>query len=134
MRLHRIVAASAAALGMCSIAYAGGPVAPMGDLPFSQQLTPIPVHSSCHQNIRTHGGSYPPHYHNQGNCAVVYADQGGGYNDDCHHHVLRHWLPGYGTVWHRHTGSCNVQLYDHPGGPTPGYGGCITVGPATICP
>ncbi len=133
MRLNRIVAVTAVVFGMCSLAYAAGPVAPNVN-PFFPGLTPIPVHSSCHQNLRTHGGAYPQHYHRQSDCAVISADDADDY-DDCHHSVLRHFLPGYGKVWHRHRGSnCHVELYEHEGGPTPGYGGCFQIGPATICP
>jgi hypothetical protein len=133
MSLNRIVAVTAVALGMCSLAYAAGPVVPKID-PFFTGVTAIPVHNSCHQNLRTHGGSYPQHYHRQSDCAVILADDEDDY-DDCHHSVLRHFLPGYGKVWHRHRGSnCHVELYEHDSGPTPGHGGCIQIGPAVICP
>lgn len=131
MSLNRIVAVTAVAFGLCSLAYAAGPAVPNVD-PFFTGATPIPVHNSCHQNLRTHGGAYPQHYHHQGNCSVLYADD--FENDDCHHSVLRHFLSGYGKVWHRHSGpGCHVQLYEQESGPTPGIGGCIQIGGHTTC-
>lgn len=53
--------------------------------------------------------------------------------DDCHHNVLRHYLPGYGKIWHQHGYDCEVEIYDYEGGPTAGHGGCIQVGPVTVC-
>jgi hypothetical protein len=99
-----------------------------------------PVHNDCHSSWRTHGGSYPEHRHrydSDGDCITIYRDDyddDGDDYDDCHHSVQRHFLPGYGKVWHKHRGSsCRVEIYDYEDGPTPGHGGCIQIGPATIC-
>ncbi len=95
----------------------------------------VPVHSTCHQNHRTHGGAYPNHFHNQNNCnMVIGGGGGGGGGQDCHANVQRHFVPGYGSVWHRHRGNqCFVDVYPNQGGPVPGVGGCIQVGPLVVC-
>jgi hypothetical protein len=133
MRLIRIVAATAMVLGACSLACAAGPIAPKVDLP-STTMAPILVHNTCHSNFRTHNGAYPLHRHRQSDCGMVIADDEGDSYDDCHHSVLRHYLPGYGKVWHRHRGpSCRVEVYEHESGPSPGIGGCVQIGPSVIC-
>ena len=105
--------------------------AAMTMMPYAAEAAPH--NGSCHTSIRTHGGAYPEHYHSPGNCVVIYVDDEADY-DDCHHSVLRHFLPGYGKTWHRHVGpNCNVQIYEEESGPTPGVGGCIQIGPSTIC-
>jgi hypothetical protein len=54
---------------------------------------------------------------------------------DCHADVRNHWISGYGTLWHRHTSNCSVVPYESQGGPTPGVGGCVSVGNfLTVCP
>jgi hypothetical protein len=132
MRLIAIVAATAMTLGTCSLAYAAGPIAPKGDLPISA-MSPIPVHDTCHRGVRNHDGSAPLHYHRRSDCRMVVVEDEGGY-DDCHHSVIRHYLPGYGKVYHRHRGSsCRVEIYESESGPTPGVGGCVQIGPSTIC-
>jgi hypothetical protein len=90
----------------------------------------IPVHSTCHSSVRNHSGSYPDHYHDQDNCMMLVIQDD---DDDCHGNVLRHYLPGYGKIWHQHGYNCEVEIYDYEGGPTTGHGGCIQVGPVTVC-
>jgi hypothetical protein len=42
-------------------------------------------------------------------------------------------VKGYGKVWHRYVGPyCRIQIApSHK--PAPGVGGCVRVGPSTIC-
>ena len=117
------------ALAMLAQAAAAGPI--------SSQTPPriggvdiVPVHNTCHSNVRTHGGSYPEHYHDQQTCGMMVVMDD---DDDCHHNVIRHYVPGYGKTWHKHNASCQVVLYDYDQGPTTGHGGCIQVGPVTVC-
>ena len=114
MRLRYLFATAAIAVAMLSTPAVAGP-----------------HNGSCHESLRTHGGAYPRHYHDD-DCDVIYEDEDD--YDDCHREVLRHSISGYGKVWHKHRGSsCRVEIYEHEGGPTTGYGGCIQVGPAVIC-
>lgn len=132
MSLNRLLAATAI-VGVSSIAAAAGPFGSTGDLGVG--ITPMPVHNTCHSDTRTHGGSYPEHHHRQSNCRVVLDDDDDDDEDDCHSSVLRHFLSGYGRIWHRHRRSdCGIQIYEEgDDDPTPGVGGCIQVGPSTIC-
>jgi hypothetical protein len=129
MRLRYLLATAAVAI-LSSSAIAA-PLSTSGELGGGIAVTP--VHGdNCHSSWRTHGGAYPRHYHDD-DCDIIYDDDEDDY-DDCHREVLRHYLPDYGRVWHRHRGSnCRVQIYEREEGPTPGYGGCIQVGPAVIC-
>jgi hypothetical protein len=91
-----------------------------------------PHNGSCHGSVRTHGGAYAPHFHDD-DCDVIYEEDEDDY-DDCHREVLRHSISGYGKVWHRHRGSsCRVEIYEDDDGPTPGIGGCVQIGPSVIC-
>jgi hypothetical protein len=93
----------------------------------------ILVHNNCHQSYRTHGGAFPSHYHDPGSCQPIYSGGAGG--GDCHANVQRHWVPGYGNIYHSHLNNCQVQPYTAAPNPTPGYGGCISVGGVlTVCP
>jgi hypothetical protein len=97
----------------------------------------LPIHSTCHDEPRTHGGSYPRHIHDDDDCDVIIVEgpDDDDDEDDCHANVQRHFIPGYGRVWHRHRGNdCDVIIYEEESGPRPGVGGCISVGPLTVCP
>jgi hypothetical protein len=140
MRHGFLFAAAAAALAIGSIGSSiAGPKLGGGDA--IGGIDVLSVHNDCHQNLRTHGGSYPEHYHAGANCAMVTTNnngnnQNGGYNPgDCHADVRNHWTSGYGTLWHRHGGNCGVVPYENQTGPTPGVGGCVSVGNfLTVCP
>jgi hypothetical protein len=133
MRFSRTLAATAMVLATCSLAYAAGPIAPKADLKTST-TAPILVHDTCHRDVRNHDGAYPQHYHRRSSCRMVVVDNDDGGYDDCHHSVLRHYLPGYGKVYHRHRGSnCRVDIYENEGGPSAGVGGCVQIGPSVIC-
>ena len=134
MRLRYLFATAAVAI-LSSTAMAA-PISNSNSLGRVGGVEVIPVHSSCHSRTQTHGGSYRPHHHDDDDCDVIYDDDDDDDEDydDCHHNVQRHYLSGYGRVWHRHRGSsCHVELYEHESGPTPGYGDCIQIGPATLC-
>ena len=137
MRMFQLCAATAFTFLAASAAF-GGQSASLVRMDGVGGLDIVQAHSSCHQNVRTHNGAYPQHTHKQSNCAVVIVGGGGGGggggNNDCHADVRKHWVAGYGSVWHRHQGNqCHVNLYEAPGGPTPGIGGCIQVGPLVVC-
>jgi hypothetical protein len=130
MKSYLTAGAAAATLGLCSFAYAGGPSAPSVDIPTTDSGI-IQVHNTCHSQLRTHGGAYAQHYHDPGTCAMVLGQGGGGY--DCHADVQKHFVQGHGSIWHSHNSNCNLNVYPSQGGPAPGIGGCIQVGPSTIC-
>jgi hypothetical protein len=137
MHFKRLAAVAAFSLGLCGVVGAATPVQPAIDAASARGDGVLLVHQTCHQNVRTHGGF--PHSHNQFNCGVVPAGQGGGFpggggGGDCHANVQRHFVPGYGSIWHRHTATCEIDPYPNQGGPVPGTGGCIKVGPLTVCP
>jgi hypothetical protein len=133
MRLRTFVAAGA--LVIATQAGGASPLTPLTEGNTVGGMSIIPVHNTCHSDSRTHGGSYPLHHHRQSNCRVV-IDEDDDEDDDCHHDVIRHFLPGYGKVWHRHRRSdCGIQIYEEgDDDPTPGVGGCIQIGPVTVCP
>lgn len=135
MRVTHFIAAAALTLGVST-----GQAAPLQ--PQLDQATGtdvIQVHNNCHQRIRNHGGYYPNHYHGAG-CQMIPTGGGGPAPapapSHCHANVQRHWSPGYGNVWHRHSGfNCGVDVYNAAPSPRPGYGGCVNVGGIlTVCP
>ena len=137
MRFSRVTIAAAIGFGICGVGSAATPVPPAADLARTGGSDLLLVHQTCHQEVRTHGGF--PHVHNQFNCGVVPAQGGGGFpggggGGDCHANVQRHFVPGYGSIWHRHFQNCQIDPYPNQGGPVPGTGGCIKVGPLTVCP
>ena len=137
MRFNRVAIAAAIVFGTCGVGSAATPVPPAANLAGLSDSGLMLVHQTCHQNVRTHGGF--PHVHNQFNCGVVPAQGGGGFpggggGGDCHANVQRHFVPGYGSIWHRHFQNCQIDPYPNEGGPVPGTGGCIKVGPLTVCP
>ena len=83
----------------------------------------IQVHDTCHQNNRTHGGSYPSHFHDPGTCQVIWTGGGGNH---CHGNSQHHSHPGYGSLWHSHSGNnCGVvQNYQN----YPQNDNCVTLG------
>ena len=127
--------AAAAGLALSASAVSGAPVLPQADVVDGTSV--IQVHNNCHSSYQTHGGNFPEHYHAGGNCAMVTTGGGNGIGGggDCHANVQNHWVPGYGTIYHSHVGNCQVQPYTAAPSPTPGYGGCISVGGVlTVCP
>jgi hypothetical protein len=134
MSFIRIVVGAAIGLGMGGASYAV-PFAPEASRAAGGQSGVIPVHQTCHQEVRTH--AVGPHTHHPYNCSVRMAGPGPGGpggGGDCHANVQRHFVPGYGSIWHRHTATCEIDPYPNQGGPVPGTGGCIKVGPLTVCP
>ena len=134
MRFNRVAIAAAVGLGMCGVGNAGVPLAPNAGLAAANGASVLLVHQTCHQDVRNH--AVGPHRHHQFNCSVMPAGPfpGGPGGGDCHANVQRHFVPGYGSIWHRHFNNCSVDPYPNQGGPVPGTGGCIKVGPLTVCP
>ncbi len=136
MRVIYPIASTVAALALSVTMAQAAPLQPNFDTVSGTDV--IQVHNSCHQRIRNHGGYYPNHYHGPG-CQMIPTGGGGGpapAPTHCHGNVQKHWTPGYGNVWHSHGGyNCGVDVYNAAPVPTPGYGGCISVGGVlTVCP
>jgi hypothetical protein len=95
---------------------AAGPLP--SDLPAPPTLV-IPA-GGCHGDVQTHyvpevAGTIP-HYHAGSDCRPIAAQgQPSQAQQDCHQEVRRHFVPGYGEVWHRHSRrSCRLVLADQP--------------------
>jgi hypothetical protein len=131
------VTAASVALALSTGAATAGPF--LADTDAAAGTNVIQVHNTCHQGVQNHGGYYPNHYHALPGCNMVVVGGGGGGVSgggvDCHANVQRHYVPGYGTIYHSHANNCQVQPYTAAPTPTPGYGGCISVGGVlTVCP
>lgn len=133
MRLRKLVLVAGVVLASGSAAWAVKPGAPLANLDTGRAVTKV---TGCHADVRVQFlpefGANVAHRHQGNNCATVLAGGGGG-GGDCHKDVRRHFVPGQGKVWHRHGPACGVQLYPAQGGPAPGIGGCIQIGPSVIC-
>ena len=76
----------------------------------------IPVHDTCHSSCANAWRFVPASALSMQATTATWStvdDDDDDDYDDCHHNVLRHSLPGYGRVWHRHRGSsCRVEIYE----------------------
>jgi hypothetical protein len=69
MRLKYLLAATAAAFVLSAATVQAAPMTPNADAAAGTGV--VLVHNTCHRNLRTHGGYYPPHYHAGPYCEMV---------------------------------------------------------------